>query len=305
MTSAKPFVPPKPGLSSLVRPQFSPGLLLEDDDLNAAVKYTRDLMRLMLRSMFGCGVVCGLDVTTKLTCGGSKLEVSVAPGVAVDCAGNMIEVESTWTQEFDSDCRDFPAAMWVVICYDEKCCRPKDVTCSDDDSQTQHTRVRAGFNIYLYGAIPDCACRCATTDDHAAGGSTSTTHGCCHGYVAPAPAGAAPPVPPEECPCYIDHYKGKCGGDCGCTCVLLGKIDPKTPGSTTNVEGVRRVRPVLNGFQLCRDAHRAAPPPPAPASPPFAPMPQPGLPAAVPATQPEPALSPEAQAPGADGGPIS
>ena len=50
------------GSSTLVRPRFSPGLLLRDDDLKVGVDYTRELSRLMFRSLFGCGVICGLKV---------------------------------------------------------------------------------------------------------------------------------------------------------------------------------------------------------------------------------------------------
>ena len=40
------------GNASLARPCYSPGLLLRDDDLTAAVTYTRELSRLLFRSLF-------------------------------------------------------------------------------------------------------------------------------------------------------------------------------------------------------------------------------------------------------------
>ena len=63
---AKPVV--HAGTSILMSPRFSPGLLLRDDDLNQGVDYTRDLSRLLFRTLLGCGVVCGLKVTSEFKC---------------------------------------------------------------------------------------------------------------------------------------------------------------------------------------------------------------------------------------------
>src|SRR5262249_18434652 len=150
----------------LLRPRFAPGLLLEDEDLNTSVNYTRDLVRLMFRSLFGCGVICGLKVTGRPICEGRKWELTVASGLALDCMGNPIEVATSKTIEYDPKCDRFPENLWVTVCYKEKCCRPKDAGCSqDDDSQPQPTRIRSGYSIKLYKELPTCACHCATADD--------------------------------------------------------------------------------------------------------------------------------------------
>src|SRR5438477_12454528 len=91
-------------LSSLQRPRFSPGLLLEDEDLNAGVNYTRDLTRLLFKSLFGCGVICGLQVKARPTCKGSRLEITVPKGLAFDCLGNPLEVPVSQTFEYNPDC---------------------------------------------------------------------------------------------------------------------------------------------------------------------------------------------------------
>ena len=46
-----------------VRPQFFGGMLLTEDDLQAIIDYVVAKRRLTNRSVFGAGVVCGLDVT--------------------------------------------------------------------------------------------------------------------------------------------------------------------------------------------------------------------------------------------------
>ena len=82
----------KAGSSGIERPLFSPGLLLEDEDLTAGVNYTRELSRLLFRSLFGCGVICGLEVKGELFCKRQQLRVTVGPGLALDGAGNPMQV---------------------------------------------------------------------------------------------------------------------------------------------------------------------------------------------------------------------
>src|SRR5438876_447699 len=123
------------GNSSLMKPRFSPGLLLRDDDLNQGVDYTRDLSRLLFRSLFGCGVVCGLVVKWVLSC--NKLVITVGEGVALDCHGDPIHVTEPQPIPLDPSCGDdIPHQMWVVIRRTEKCCAPRSAACSCDDEET-------------------------------------------------------------------------------------------------------------------------------------------------------------------------
>src|SRR5262245_15337200 len=134
------------GMSSLVRPFFSPGLLLEDDDLNASVAYTRNMVRLLFRTLFGCGVICGLKVTAQPECENRKIGIKVEKGVALDCIGNPIEIPSAQTILYDPECDRFPSHLWVAVCYTEKPCRPKDVSCSvEGTGGVAHTRSRDAF----------------------------------------------------------------------------------------------------------------------------------------------------------------
>src|SRR5438552_5367687 len=123
------------GNSSLMKPRFSPGLLLRDDDLRQGVDYTRDLSRLLFRSLFGCGVVCGLEVSTTFSCG--KLIVTVGAGVALDCTGDPVYVPEPQPIPIDPSCGDpLPTEIWVVIKRTEKCCAPRSAVCSCDDEET-------------------------------------------------------------------------------------------------------------------------------------------------------------------------
>ena len=78
-----------PAGTSAVRPQFFGGMLLTEDDLQSITDYVVEKRRLTNRSVFGNGVVCGLDVTCDPCDVGS---VVVDPGYALDCCGNDIVV---------------------------------------------------------------------------------------------------------------------------------------------------------------------------------------------------------------------
>ena len=275
-------------LSTIQRPTFSPGLLLEDEDLTAGVSYTRDLTRLLFRSLFGCGVICGLRIKAALTCNRRKLAITVDSGVALDCMGEPIHVPVSQPMTYDPDCKPLPKWVYVVVCYTEKCCRPKDVSCSvDEDGSIVHTRTRAGFEIKLYDALPDCVCSCEPQEQkpaqprgaccpeeeannvaNAIGGAAGQGAGAGRGAGGEGPQGQGVHIVEEddECQCYAEHNAGICACECGCNCVLLGKILTEVPKGTrddvqepplkVDYHGRRMIRPVLVGYMQCKENHR-------------------------------------------------
>jgi hypothetical protein len=234
-------------------------LLLEAEDLTAGVDYTRDLLRLLMAKLFGCGVVCGLEVTAERTCRGQKLEITVASGLALDCGGNAVHVPVPTTVTYDPHlkCQEMPKRVWVTVCYLEKCCRPKDVACSpDEDASILHTRSRDAFTIKVYGEWPSCACAC-TRELETDGNPTTSDLGA---------------EKATNCDCYTEHNDGTCACGCDCECVLLAEIDtthvdvnkdPKKAPEYKRVEespesplrvitrDVRRIRPLQTGFREC------------------------------------------------------
>lgn len=273
------------GNSNLMRPRFSPGLLLRDDDLNQSVDYTRDLSRLLFRSLFGCGVVCGLRVRSAFDCG--KLIVTVDPGVALDCHGDPIHVPVPQPIPIDPTCGEkLPPKSWVVIRRTEKCCAPRTAACSCDDEETPAvcTRERDGFEIRIVPELPECACGCtekkrdqagqtnqadqASQADAAGGTAKSRKKAKSANAAAAVPAEpystATSPIPIETADkcwcadplseCYKDHYEGNCGCECcDCEWVVLACLDEVKPATgvagsiTWNVHhNARRfIRPVL------------------------------------------------------------
>jgi hypothetical protein len=240
------------------------------------VSYTRDLTKLLFRSLFGCGVICGLKVTGGQSSAG-KLQITVAKGLALDCMGNPIELEENVVVEYAPESCDFQFPIWIVVCYKEKCCRPKDVACSqDDDASPRPTRVQSGYEVRLYSTLPSCACRCPGVDDDPP--AQPPADRCCEdAQTAAAAAPAASNIRSDRstvrgriCTCYQPHFDGKCECDCNCCCVVLAKA---TALPTTDSQGnpiamadreltlvdtmVRRIRPMLNGYFQCPQAEKS------------------------------------------------
>jgi hypothetical protein len=181
--------------------------------------------------------------------------------------------------KFDNDCEPLPPQIWVTLCYLEKCCRPRDISCSTDDDSRVHTRLYDGFEIKLYEEYPGCLCGCVPKELRT---PTGRTDGCCPEPVAE-PDQTEPEESPDQrrtqtdpmrdellkgnCTCYLSHYDGACDCGCGCRCVLIGLVNttrvetkdpdknpnPADPALVVDASFVRRIRPVLTGYYQCRD----------------------------------------------------
>jgi len=270
-------VPVKQGLSGLERPRFSPGLLLEDEDLTAGVDYTRNLMKLMFSALFGCGVVCGLKVKAEPECEGRKLRIKIGRGLALDCAGNPINLPDEVSFPYDPGCEPMPKELWVSVCYMEKCCRKRDVSCApDDDGEAVYTRAVAGFEVRVCDKPPKCACACLPKQPQ----PPRQQEGCCeeHAEQNAAQQGVREDAAADDdpCACYSDHNKGVCGCDCGCDCVVIGMLDAAAIAANGAKEAdsrmVRNIRPMLMGYWNCINPEKktapVAPPPPPNENPP-------------------------------------
>lgn len=207
----------QPGTSTLVRPKFGPGMLLQHEDLGALNDYTRELSRLMFRSLFGYGVVCGLAVTAEVdNC--NKVSVTVGAGLALGCSGDPVYVPKDQRFVLDENCYpDLPDKLWVILCGTTKNCAPRTSMCaSDDDEPTSVcTRERDMFEIRVLSERPKCACGC---DESTYPSPTDQTRNYCW---------CTDPIPD----CHADYYAGKCGCTCGdgtnCDCeyILLARLD--------------------------------------------------------------------------------
>jgi hypothetical protein len=221
---------------SLIRPRFEPGALLLDEDLTAIVDHTRGLSRLLFRSLFGCGVVCGFRVTAQVECG--NLTVAVAPGVALDCKGDPIEMCEQ--QTLGMLCAEkLPDRLWVLIrrAARDHTCAARDVACpSDDGGAYKPTRAMDCFELTLTKDEPKHECGCpeaptmtgTSTAPPATSGGAITAAGDFTGTAAPQPP------PPADWQCHIPHYCGVCSCGCCDSCgdgwVVLARVS--TQGKT-------------------------------------------------------------------------
>ena len=241
--------------STLVRAIFEPGMLLQHEDLDQLNAYTRDLSRMLFRSFFGCGVVCGLVVDTAPDpCG--TVNVTVGSGLALACNGDPIYVPKNESFPIDEHCdQDIPGPLWVVLCGSVKCCGPRTSICSPDDDEPKPlcTRERDCFEIRVVKDEPKCVCRCTVPDDS----QTGTDQPSSAPSVLSSTTGSNKSTDckcanPDD-PCYQDHYQGKCGCTCSadctccdCDCILLAELTKDTDGNWKTDHRVRRfIRPVL------------------------------------------------------------
>lgn len=266
----------KAGSSGIERPLFSPGLLLEDEDLTAGVTYTRELSRLLFRSLFGCGVICGLQVKGELFCKRQQLRVTVGPGLALDGAGNPMQVTKSVPLTTRPDCDPLPDTVWVVLCYKDQHCRSREVACGPEaDSQSVRTRAVDAWEIKLLGVPPECACSCGKKPK---GTNQSLPGNCCEELMEPADEAATNPAEhaananaePDPCDCYQKHFDAASCSDCDCSCVLIATVSTKIDTEDVDIDfkksedietkvdpSVRRsIRPVLTGMCKCRKVKR-------------------------------------------------
>lgn len=279
MTSTNGTVPSVKGPSSLARSKFGPGMLLQHDDLEQLNTYTRDLSRLLFRSLLGCGVICGLVVKVKEDCG--KVTVTIDAGVALGGGGDPIHVPKLQTVVLDEHCSpSLPSTFWVVLCGFSRACAPRTAMCPSDEDETSSTstRERDWFEVKLVKDTPKCSCQCerkkSGKDD-----------------VQESDADEDPEDEKESCfcasptdACYAAHYRGECGCDChdcsgggNCDCVVLAKLTRAGENPWKVNHSVRRlIRPVLmRDYQaeLDNPKPKASNPPekPKPADPPESP----------------------------------
>ena len=270
MTDNIKLTKPVRGHSSLVRPKYSAGLLLQDDDLTAGVSYTRNLSRLMFRTLFGCGVLCGLRVGIPEDdpCGGVR--IPVAKGVALGCVGDPIEVPSDQSVLVDSCAKPVPDTLWIAVRHVETCCVPRTAQCPPDDDEPPSTctRERDGFEIKVFECRP-CGCGCPRLERKSTGTADDDGDADADDAVA-APANCPPEQAPEPdksddtdpclcnqrtgtygpnnelSACYHKHYQGECSCDCcDCEWIILAVATLKNEEWTVDHSVRRFVRPVL------------------------------------------------------------
>jgi hypothetical protein len=230
------YEPTTKSSSNIGFPVFSPGQLLQHDDLSALAGYTQQLTRLLFRSLFGCGVVCGLCVRTRIKC--DKLTVEVEPGVALDCEGDPIHVPKTAELVFEKEPDKCTNDLWVILRGTRKHCAPRPSECSSDEDEvrTGWTREQYWYEIQVRKDLPKCVCGCVKF---------------------PEPGASGKPEPQLLKECYAKHGSGECECECSCThcdCqwILLAKLERVKDLEWAPLHEYRRfIRPALAQDTYC------------------------------------------------------
>jgi hypothetical protein len=235
-------------------------MLLQHEDLEQLNLYTRDLSRLLFRSFFGCGVVCGLTVSAKDSCG--QTMVTVDAGVALGCIGDPIYVPKSVTFAATDGCDpdNRPSPLYVWLCSCPKCCAPRTPSCGcgcdGGDATPACTREVDWYEIHLGTEKPVCVCGCElppTTKQQAEGPVVAEDPDTTITASAETSATTDDTTNPCQCTdpksdCYKDHYAGVCGCKCDdSSCVMLALLtyDTKKPGWIVDYRVRRFIRPVL------------------------------------------------------------
>jgi hypothetical protein len=90
---------------------FFAGRLLGADDLAAEQRYQRERLARFARATVGAGVVQGLDVRC------TRRDIRVMPGLAIDCAGEVVELADPQTLTLPAP---DSVTWWVVLSYLER-----------------------------------------------------------------------------------------------------------------------------------------------------------------------------------------
>jgi hypothetical protein len=71
---------------------FDDGMIVNAGDLDTAMLYPLDMFRTLVRAYFGCGVVCGLELTKYPQGDADTWCLEVHPGTALDCNANPLKL---------------------------------------------------------------------------------------------------------------------------------------------------------------------------------------------------------------------
>jgi hypothetical protein len=164
--------------------KFRDGMIVTADDLDAGMRYPASLLQTVLRSYFGCGVVCGLGLRVKDPVGEQPTWVlCVDRGVAIDCQGHPIELCAPVELDLSPAhcaCEAPPEQVCIAlrrITSDEV---PRDAcSCDVDDPRFDCRRIREhvvirAFTKEEFDDLPGAVCRRTQSDEGASAGATAT-----------------------------------------------------------------------------------------------------------------------------------
>ena len=124
----------------LTRPRFFSGKLITPEDLELEQQYFREKLKRHNRSLHGFGIVSGLKVTTK------SGQIIVEPGLALDCEGNELVIETV--QSIVPPLTADWHTAFVNVCFFEECVLTTPPTAAEEASNFAAT-ITESFMLAL------------------------------------------------------------------------------------------------------------------------------------------------------------
>lgn len=139
-------------LRQFERNRYFHGKLITARDMQAEQDYQVGRLNTLTRLVAGEGIVCGLNAAVEDV--GNGIEVTVEPGVALDCCGRQIVVEDTATHNLDAPSTD---EIYVFLARRERSKDRVPVPGSDRASEGECTynRILETFEVTYRETPPD------------------------------------------------------------------------------------------------------------------------------------------------------
>jgi hypothetical protein len=137
-----------PGLQ---RVNYFAGQLLTAGDLTAEQDYVRQKTHRRNRSLHGAGIVTGLHVTLERA--GSKAQLVIAPGLALNSRGEEIEVVAPTALPLPAQGK----SLLVLLHYAERPCRPVPAPTTAPQEPVRFSRIAESFSATLAPSADDTA----------------------------------------------------------------------------------------------------------------------------------------------------
>lgn len=138
---------------------FSDGMIVTADDLGTAMRFPLELLQVLVKAHFGCGVVCGLRLHQEPEKEIDTFCVKVEPGVALNHHGHPLQLCEAVTLDLrpdPCDCDPPPKELCIAIGrvpIPESCGDDGDDCDDKGQPRCQHRRLREGVCVAAF--VPD------------------------------------------------------------------------------------------------------------------------------------------------------
>lgn len=201
--------------TNILSTKFTDGMVVEESDLTTAQQYPVDLMSTLFKAYFGCGIVCGFNVTMHPEPSGRTDKtkcIKVHPGTAIDCHGYPFRLCEEVIMKFEpKPCPESsePVTIYIAARRKQEGEQGREISddkCSSGKPKCKPSRLRDMVVVKSFSEneLPDNLCR--ITADHPADPGDINNESSGHSTACECM---------KECPCDC----------CGKSWVLLARIE--------------------------------------------------------------------------------